>query len=116
MSNRILIVEDEPMVAIDIEAAVLDAGCAVAGIARNTAEALAIIDRAGCEAVILDGCLAGESAAPVAARLRSAGIPFIAVSGYTPDRLSGWLDDTKLIGKPFCIDQLIVAIRGLCLA
>ena len=80
---RILIVEDEPMLAFVLEELLLAAGDVVVGVASRLETALAVITDGICDAVILDTNLAGVSAAPAALALASRGIPFLVLSGYS---------------------------------
>jgi DNA-binding response OmpR family regulator len=109
---RVLIVEDEPFIALDLQAILTAAGYEVVGIVGSSSEVKTALERGGVEIVILDGNLQGESAAPLAERLRGDGIPFLVVSGYASDQLE-WLGDARLIGKPFLPQQLLDALAGL---
>jgi DNA-binding response OmpR family regulator len=109
---RVLIVEDEPFIAVDLQTILTAAGYEVAGIAGSSPDAMAALERGGVEAVILDGNLQGESAAPLAEWLRRGGIPFLVVSGYSGDQLD-WLGDARLIGKPFLPQALLDALAAL---
>jgi DNA-binding response OmpR family regulator len=109
---RVLIVEDEPFIAIDLQAILSAAGYEVVEIAGSSSAAVAALARGGMDVVILDGNLQGESAAPLAERLRANGVPFLVVSGYAGDQLE-WLGDAHLVGKPFLPQQLLDAMAGL---
>ena len=80
--SLVLIVEDEALVAMEMEDRVTDLGYAVLGPAATVAQAHALLDRTTPDAVLLDMNLRGETAAPVAHRLERAGIPFALVTGY----------------------------------
>ena len=113
MGANILIIEDEPLIALDMEQTVKDAGFAVVGIARNAADALRTIGRLQVDVAILDANLSGQSAAPIAQRLRAEGVPFLSVSGYSRAQLGDWLGAAPLLGKPYAADRLIAAIIQL---
>lgn len=111
MRGRIVIVEDEPLIAIDIEQAVVAAGCVVAGLAHTLAAAHDLFDKISCDGVILDANLGGESAEPIVDRLQKDNVPFVIVSGYTHEQL-GFLDGSvPLVGKPFGFESLTASIR-----
>ena len=82
--RRILIVEDEVIVAFNMECEVVDAGGTVVGPAHTVAEALSLIDQ-GIDAAILDINIAGELVWPVAERLAAAGIPMLLASANCHD-------------------------------
>ena len=62
-SARILIVEDEPMIALELEEFLIDAGFKIAAIAGKLEKALALIESGACDAAIVDANLAGVSTA-----------------------------------------------------
>jgi len=79
---RLLVVEDEWMVAEHIVMLLEDFGCIVAGPVATVAEALAIVADQALDGVLLDANLNGESSAPIAAALDARAIPFVVVTGY----------------------------------
>jgi DNA-binding response OmpR family regulator len=110
---HILVLEDEPLVAVDIAATIADAGWDVVGPAGSIPKALRRIEEQGCEAAILDANLAGVSAAPVAETLKARGIPFIVLSGYNNEQLTGLLSDAPFLAKPYDPDDLVALVRSL---
>ena len=111
---RILIVEDEAMIAFTLEELLVMSGFDSAGVAGRLDVALDIIEKDVCDAAILDANLAGTSSAPAALALTKRGVPFIVVSGYSaaqqPDpAFSG----APRLQKPCDIDDLISALHGI---
>ena len=111
---RILIVEDEPMIAFTLEELLVIAGFDIAGVAGRLPAALEFIAAGGCDAAILDANLAGTSSAPAAVALTALGIPFIVVSGYS----AAQHQETAFAGaprlqKPCDIDQLVAVLHVL---
>lgn len=111
MPGNIMIADDEAMIAFDIEAALTDNGFNVAGMARDVQQALQLLETDKVDFAILDADLHGESAAPIAARLRAMNIPFVVASGYAADQID-WLQDARLLQKPINYEQLLSAVRG----
>ncbi len=112
MPSRVIVVEDEPLIALDIEQAVLEAECAVVGMAHTLKDALVMIDAVPCDGVVLDANLCGETAAPLVERLQTKRVPYVVVSGYTRDQL-GFVDEkAPLVGKPFAFEELTISIRN----
>lgn len=110
--SRILIVEDEALIALDLEFALQSAGFDVAGMEGQLSGALERLEReAALDAVVLDGNLGGESSEPVADRLRARGTPFVVVSGYDRSQLP-WIGDAPLVAKPFDANRLAEVVRG----
>ena len=97
---RILILEDEPMLAFTVEDLLIDAGFAIAGVLGRLAPALIVIESGGCDAAIVDANLAGVSASPAAAALAARGLPFIVLSGYSPEQQQGDFSGAIFIQKP----------------
>jgi len=97
---RVLVVEDEPVVAMCLED-ILDAlGCVPVGPASRLSEGLALAEHEVLDAAILDVNLAGERSTPIAEALRARGVPFAFASGYgtAPE---GFGDGAPLIEKPY---------------
>lgn len=111
MTTRVLIVEDEPAIAVALAAALETAGFEVASFARTPREAVSALDRDRFDVAVIDANLCGESAEAVADRLRALKIPFVATSGYSTAQLGDWLGDAPLLGKPFRTQELIATLR-----
>jgi DNA-binding response OmpR family regulator len=110
---KVLIVEDEPVIALDLEATLTQAGFEVVGPAATVAKALALLETIGCDAGVLDANLNGDSAAPVAEALKARSIPFIAVSGYSREQRPAAFADAPFFSKPFVSAELVAALRAL---
>lgn len=113
MEAKILIVEDEPIVALDIETILQQAGFEIAGCAGSLPKALAALNSTDFDAAVLDANLRGDSAAPLATALRERGRPFLFVSGCERGYLPDAFPDEKLLSKPFEPGELIAAVREL---
>jgi DNA-binding response OmpR family regulator len=110
---RILIVEDEPMIALTLQDLLDEAGFKVACVAAKLGKALALIESAGCDAAIVDANLDGVSASPVALALAARGLPFIVLSGYSPEQLRGVFPATVFMKKPCRPDKIIQALESI---
>lgn len=113
ITSRILIVEDEPLLAMTLEEVLLDEGFVIAGIAGRLKEALDMIDLRPCDAAILDASLAGVSSEPAALALRALGVPFVILSGNPPHPAQHAFDGALHLQKPCRPDRLLQALRGL---
>jgi DNA-binding response OmpR family regulator len=99
--RRILIVEDEEMIAMLLEDYLLDFGCELAGHAGTVAAALELIDQTPrLDAALLDMNLRGELVTPVATALVAAHVPFCFMTGLGADAATGFAN-APTIGKPF---------------
>ena len=110
---RILVVEDEPMIAYALEETLVEAGFEIAGVAGRLDQALKIIDLGECDGAIIDAYLAGVSAAPVASALLARSIPFVVVSGYSREQQLGAFLGAPFVQKPCRPDDLIHVVRSL---
>ncbi|EPX83318.1 Response regulator [Rubellimicrobium thermophilum DSM 16684] len=99
--KRILVVEDEAIVAMLIEDILTDHGAAVVGPAARIETALELADGEAIDAALLDVNLAGATTAPVAERLRARGIPFAFATGYGTSGLPAGFESSPLLQKPF---------------
>lgn len=79
---RVLVVEDEWMVAEHIGMLLEDIGCGIVGPAATIEDALVLLKNEHIDGALLDANLNGISSAPVAAALCVARVPFIIVTGY----------------------------------
>lgn len=109
-ARAILVVEDEPLIAMDLVAELEDAGASIAGQARTVAEAMELIEVCNPDAVILDGNLRGERVDSVAAALAERAIPFCFVSGYGREYLPKGYDGVPIVEKPRQSGELLRAL------
>ncbi|HYZ33920.1 MAG TPA: response regulator [Crenalkalicoccus sp.] len=113
--RRILVVEDEALVAMLVEDALLDAGASVLGPAATVAEALALLERGEApSAAVLDLNLAGETSTPVADVLAARGVPFVVATGYGADGLPAGHIDVPVLAKPYDPEDLTSTLARLC--
>ena len=111
-AQRLLVVEDELLVALDIESILNDAGLIVIGPASSAAEALVLINSTEPDAALIDANLSGEPITEVAKTLSERGIPFAYVTGYGRESLPNDYQ-APIVTKPFDADQLLAAARRL---
>ncbi|WP_066723130.1 response regulator [Sphingomonas pituitosa] len=111
IGKRVLIVEDEPLVALELATILGDLGMVAAGVASTAEEALAAITATSADAVLLDGNLQGALVDDVAAALVDRAIPFLFVSGYGRDHLPIGLESVTVIEKPFDARTIAAALH-----
>ena len=97
---RILIVDDEPVIAMDLEYMLVEAGFIIAGVTGNLQRALSLVESGICDAAVLDANLNGLSAAPIAVALVARGLPFLVLSGYAPEQQHEALRAGRCLQKP----------------
>lgn len=108
--TRILIVEDDAIIAMTAEDMLEEVGCTTAAIAATLAEALARVEDTEFDIALLDLNLKDEVSLPVAALLRAKGKPFIFATGYDGIPADSGFGDVPFISKPYRIDQLAAMI------
>lgn len=109
LSPLILVVEDEFLIAMELEQTLLRAGYQVAGPAASVGMALGLLQQLRPDAAVLDVNLAGERVTPVAKVLRAMAVPFVLTSGYGAADLSDEevLRDAVNLGKPTTAQRLL---------
>lgn len=107
--RRILLVEDEMLIALDIESTLHELGHAVFS-ATTVAEALQHLEH-GIDLAILDFQLQGGDTTGLARHLRASGIPFVVCSGDIGlDDLGAAFAGASFLPKPFSTDGLLRAV------
>lgn len=102
---RVLMVEDEMMLAMSLEDLLKLMGCEVVK-AANVVKALKLAGTETVDGALLDVNLAGKRVYPVAAELERRGIPFVFMTGYDVDRLDGDYHGHAALQKPFQMDEM----------
>lgn len=108
---RVLVVEDESMIAMLVEDFLEELGCVVVGSASRLEDALAKAHAPDVDIALLDVNLAGQVSYPVAETLRARGIPFVFATGYGSAALPAALQGAPVLPKPFTQSQLAEALR-----
>src|SRR5512141_3198878 len=104
--RRVLMVEDEMMVAWLLEDMLTDLGCAVIGPAGSVNQALAMIEAEAIDVAVLDVNLNGEMSYPIADALAARGVPFVFVTGYDKGRILDGYRVFPVLQKPFHRSEL----------
>jgi len=111
---RILVVEDEYLLADDLCNALTDAGAIVLGPVPEVEEALALIEREPhIDAAVLDVNLRGGMVFPVADALRDRNVPFALATGYDGWTLPERFSDVLRLEKPFRPERLVAKLSPL---
>jgi len=115
--RSILIVEDEPLIAMMLEDFLDSLGHRIVGTCESVEDALAIVDKGDFDIAIIDVQLKnGETVWPVADRLADTGKPFVLATGGhvepPPERHAG----APILSKPYTIDTIEPAIARACAA
>lgn len=106
---RVLVVEDEALVALEIAGVLADAGFTVLGPAASVATALGVLAHERCDVAVLDVNLGAETSEPIATRLIADGVPFVTMSGYSRSQRPKVFGGSPFLGKPLTRPELLVA-------
>lgn len=111
---RILVVEDDFLIALELTAILSDAGAEVVGPAQTVAAALALAEDEKLSAAILDIRLGADTATPVARRLAAGRVPFIFYTGQSKtDPLRAEWPDHTILSKPALPASIVKAVAAL---
>jgi len=111
--KSILVVDDEPLIAMDIVASLEDQGCQIVGPAATLQRAMSLVESQKIDAALLDANLAGEPIDALAAVLVRRKIPFAFVSGYGREGLPEAFRQKALVKKPFQRQRLIDVVQQM---
>jgi CheY-like chemotaxis protein len=112
---KLLIVEDEALVAMMLERMLTDLGANVVELAGNLTMGLALFDQPGMrlDAAVLDVNLGGDKVYPIAERLAEREVPFIFSTGYGIDGISRDFAHVPVLSKPFSPEALATTLRSV---
>jgi CheY-like chemotaxis protein len=110
---RILVVEDEMLVLMNIEMALEDLGCSAITATSSVAGAISLIAQQSFDAAIIDVNLGGDKSYPVADKLTERGIPFAFSTGNGDHGDRSDLDDRPVLKKPYLTADLVAVLEKL---
>jgi CheY-like chemotaxis protein len=111
--TRVLVVDDEALIAMLIEDMLSDLGCQTVGPALELSEATDLAREADFDCAILDLNMHGETTYGVAEILRTRNIPFAFASGYANVDPAGGFETVPILSKPFTSRDIAAAIEAL---
>lgn len=109
---RILVVEDEAPIALQLEDMLTELGSAVVGPASRVRQALRLLEGQSVDAAVLDLNIAGELVYPVAEALEAKGLPYIFATGYGASDLAEPYRSRVVLEKPFLRRDLLRAMQA----
>jgi DNA-binding NtrC family response regulator len=112
---RILVVEDEFLIAMELDSILLDAGAEVVGPCGSTAEAHFLLRKVdGVRAAILDLRLGNDTSIPLARHLTRQGVPFIFFTGQVDmSPIHAEYPTATIISKPFQRSAILAALANI---
>ena len=108
--RSILVIENEPLISLDIVQAFERAGAHVT-MTTTVRHALILVEHDGLSAAVMDHALSDGDSTRLCARLKERGIPYVSYSGYSP--VKGAAVDAPFITKPASMDTILSAIEDL---
>jgi len=111
--KRVLIIEDEPLIAMELEFELAGAGCRVIGPVATAHEAARLIEEQPLDLALLDANLAGQPVGRLAKALAARDVPFAFATGYGRDALPSEFRDRPLLAKPFGRAQALAMLVSL---
>ncbi|MBR1285834.1 response regulator [Bradyrhizobium sp. AUGA SZCCT0177] len=112
MPNDVLIVEDDPIIALDFEDTILGFGVKTVRAAQSVAKALAMIAERPPDFALLDVSLVREKSFAIAERLDALKIPYAFVTGYGAEvRLPAAFANTPRLAKPYSTEALLALLN-----
>jgi PAS domain S-box-containing protein len=113
--RRVLLVEDEPLVALEIAGSLAELGLEVLGPAGTVEDAMRLVEESApsLDGALLDANLTGRPVDEVAAALTRRCVPFVFVTGYGPESLPKAFQRVPILAKPFGSRELREAVTRL---
>ena len=111
---RLLVVEDDAILLMELEEVLHDAGAEIVGRCRTVQDALAVVEGGRVSAAVLDVRLGNETVAPVARKLGRCGTPFLFYTGQVGNdpALEEWRG-CKIVAKPAQAHTIVSAVADL---
>ena len=103
---RVMVVEDEPLIALQIAQSLSELGCEIVGPAASVGEALELVTAASFDVALLDIDLNGARSFPIADLLQEQGRRFVFLSGFGAAELPLRFQSSPLLSKPLCPAQM----------
>ena len=113
MHHSVLIVEDEPLVAMLLVDFLEELGCTVAAQASSIEDGLARVKDTSFDVAILDVNLRGQPVWPIADALQQQGRPFVLATGYDGNQTKGRYPHAAILGKPYDLQSLRQILEAL---
>ena len=112
-AQRVLVVDDEALIAALIADWLEELGCQVVGPARSAAEAMPILGQQPLDAALLDVSLSDGDSFSLADAARAKGVRVAFLTGHTADRLPDRFKGAPILHKPFDFESIQAIVRTL---
>ena len=112
--TRVLVIEDEFVVGLEIRSVLSEAGFEVVGPAATVPDALRHVRCGDFDAAVVDCNLGGQSTEEIGAALADRETPFVVLTGYSRESVPLSLASARFMEKPFDSRVLVDTVRRLC--
>jgi DNA-binding response OmpR family regulator len=111
---RVLVIEDDALLLMELEAILSEAGAEVVGVCRTVADGVAAAQQDGITAAVLDVRIGRDTIAPVARQLARRGTPFMFYTGQlgSDAAIAEWPNRT-VVAKPAQAHMIVAAVADL---
>jgi DNA-binding NtrC family response regulator len=113
IARRVLIVEDEAMIAMLLELVLQNADCAIVGPVNSVRGALRLIESQNLDAAVIDFRLGDDDSCEIMDVLDKLGIPFLIMTGQEMADLPPRLRHLNIMNKPFQAEALVRAVEKI---
>lgn len=110
-TRSVLVVEDEPLIALDLQLLLEERGYEVVGPASTVADALECIREHALRAALVDVNLGGEYTAPVITELLSSSVPVVLLTGYSSKTTTPPYNACAIVRKPYDQKNLLQVLE-----
>ena len=110
---RVLLVEDEPLVAMGIADQLVGAGAVIVGPCPTARRAIEVLQATDVDVAVIDFVLADSNSEPVQDALESRGVPFVVLTAYPPVLVRRH-ERQQILSKPVATDLLCSTVKALC--
>ena len=110
---KVLLVEDEPLVAMGIADHLAEAGAVVVGPCPTTKRAIDTLQSSDVDVAVVDFVLADTNSGPIQGALERKGVPFVVLTAYPPVMVCR-NQSQHILSKPVAADLLCSTVRALC--
>lgn len=113
IAPRVLVVEDNMLIAMDLEQILQANGCRIVGRSMSVSDALRYLDDAAIDMAVVDYVLEDGTAQPLANALDAKGIPYAICTGISQDVITSHYPNTPILGKPYSPEDVSIVVNGL---
>lgn len=111
--TRVLLVEDEPLIAMDLASQLSDAGAVIVNRCATVSQAMEHLENSSIDVAVIDFVLEDRNSEPLQIALEGKGVPFVVVTAY-PSVLVRRRVGQRILHKPVSPDLLRTTVMEVC--